>query len=52
MNNLLQDLVYECLFFLDWKEYHKVCKHINIDLRLNIYFKNNNQILIIDDICK
>lgn len=40
MNILPQDLLYECLFFLDWDEYHDVCKHLNIDFKFNIYFRN------------
>ena len=51
MNILPTDLVYECISFLDWKEYYKLCKYINIDLRLNIYFRNNNQQLTINYIC-
>ncbi len=57
MDHLSKDLVYECiefLEFLDWKEYYHLCKFINIDLRFNIYFKNNPQKLDkldIDDIC-
>ncbi len=52
MNILPTDLVYSCIEFLDWKEYCKLCKHMNIDLRLNIYFRNNNQQLTIDSICE
>src|SRR5688572_19892773 len=52
MDILPTDLIYECIFFLDWKEYYKVCKYINIDLRLNIYFRNNNQQLTNDSICE
>ncbi len=51
MNNLPQDLQYVCIEFLDWKEYYKLCKHMNIDFRFSVYFRNNNQILIIDEIC-
>ncbi len=51
MDILPTDLIYECISFLDWKEYYKLCKHINIDFRFNVYFRNNNQILGIDSIC-
>ncbi len=51
MNILPTDLVYACIEFLDWKEYYKLCKYINIDLRLNIYFRNNDQKIKIDNIC-
>ncbi len=50
MNNLSQDLIYECLFFLDWKEYYRVCKKMNIALRLNVYFKYH-ELLDFDEVC-
>ena len=49
--DLPADIVYTCIEFLDWREYYKLCKHMNIDLRLNIYFRNNSQTLKIDNIC-
>ncbi len=52
MDILPTELVYECISFLDWKEYYKLCKYINIDLRLNIYFRDNDQTLEIDSICE
>ena len=52
MDILPTDLIYECISFLDWKEYYKLCKHINIELRLSIYFKCNLQKITIDNVCK
>src|SRR5688572_3646884 len=49
--DLPTDIVYVCIEFLDWKEYYKLCKHIHIDFRFNVYFRNNNQKLSIDDVC-
>ncbi len=52
MNNLLQDLVYECLFFLDWKEYYDICKKMDISLKLNVYFKHSVYRPSLNDVCK
>src|SRR5688572_8477815 len=51
MDFLPTDLVYECLFFLDWKEYYEVCKYLNINLKLNVYFRNYLHLMSIDEIC-
>lgn len=40
---MIKELLYECLFYLDWKEYYKLCKYINVDLNIHIYFKYNPQ---------
>ncbi len=52
MDVLPTDLVYACIEFLNWKEYYHTCKHLNIDLRLNIYFRDNNQNLTVNNICE
>ncbi len=40
------------VYFLknNWDEYHDVCKHLNIDFKFNIYFRNR-KILNYFDVC-
>ncbi len=38
---LINDLLYECLFFLDWPEYYDYCNQLGLELRFDIYMKKN-----------
>lgn len=33
------DMLYECLFYLEWDEYCDVCKYLDIPYRFDVYFK-------------
>lgn len=33
------DVLYECLFYLEWDEYCDVCKYLNVPYRFDVYFK-------------
>jgi hypothetical protein len=37
-------ILYEILFFLDWREYMNVCDELGIDLKFNVYAKYNNSL--------
>ncbi len=51
MDTLPTDIVYVCIEYLNWKEYYKICKHMGIDFRFNVYFRNTNQKINIDVLC-
>ena len=55
---MLNEIIYEILFFLDWRDYYNVIRKLDMPLKFNIYHKYNksliNKSLInksIDDIC-
>jgi hypothetical protein len=53
--NLPKDIIYDILYFLDWKEFYKVIKYLKYDIsqHLILYGKYNNSLkhLEIDEIC-
>ncbi len=48
MNQISKDLIYECLNYLDWKEYYHTCKIFKIDHKFKNYFKICNQEITIN----
>lgn len=50
MNHLPVDLVYECLNFLDWKEYYRVCELFAIPFNFKRFFKDAPIILGSSDV--
>ncbi len=47
---MISDLLYEILFFMDWKNYYHICEYLQLDFRLKIYFKHNKQLPTIIDL--
>jgi ankyrin repeat protein len=37
-------ILYEIIFFLDWREYTYICNQLMIDLKFNVFFKYNNSL--------
>ncbi len=50
IDKLPNDLIYECLGYLEWNEYCDMCTMYKLPLRLNIYF-NNSKLPTIEDVC-
>jgi hypothetical protein len=42
-------LLYEILFFLDWREYATICDKLGISLKFHIYVKYNNSLQNFDN---
>ena len=42
--NLPKNILYEILYFLDWREYATICDKLGISLKFNIYVKYNNSL--------
>jgi hypothetical protein len=42
--NLPKNILYEILYFLDWREYADICKKLEISLNFNVYIKYNNSL--------